>query len=84
MSDNIVPWKNTGEKDMAQRGLFKIRWDLESGKWVPDKNGPHLGYFVKGEGLAIKKYIPPETETPKPQLILGTPTLGVVANDEEE
>lgn len=83
MNDKVVPWKNTGKNAPT---LFRIRWDIQSGEWIPDPSGSYLGYYDEEKGKYVKRQ---EEQQPKlnlttPKLELGTPSLGVIEKEEKE
>jgi hypothetical protein len=78
----IIPWKNDGRKENRNMRLFKIKFNHATGKWVANPQGKYLGYrdYRKGE---IVRHKEKETDVVV-NLSLGTPSLGIIENEEEE
>lgn len=86
MSEKITPWKNTGKKGEKEMRLFRISWSESVSSWVKDPNGTTWGF----EDIITGKIIPgmgkktKEVTLTMPNLIVGTPSLGVSDKSEEE
>lgn len=63
--------------------LFPITFDIQKGGWVRDSNGRHVGYF----DFATNKWVKVGSGQKKPdietRIVMGTPSLGVVEDEEE-
>jgi len=93
----ILVWKKDGKPAFSgeQFEIFRARWDKRERQWIEDETGPYwaLTHPITGRVVGLRKdpstygtvmQIEELKQDVETKVVIGTPTLGVISNDEEE